>query len=172
MTAGICAFPYATQFTIHEDIGRGIDNGNHQTGEGVSGGYERSCISTILLKIESSHTGASTKDPVDFRDRILADALRGNAALGELTQGRPDPPGIHNRCRRRRRLQQGSPTDAGCTFLIQRRMLRQPTEQSVEVAKAVAVRRLRGGVRIHEVEPEARSCRGRRRWPLMNIGRP
>jgi len=108
-----------------------------------------------LDRIDPACAGAPAQHPIHLCHGIVADAHGAAAALGQHAQGRADAARVNQRGSCGGWLQHGSSTNTSGTLLIERSARREPRQECIEVAQEIAVRNLRGGVRIHELEPEA-----------------
>lgn len=155
VTARIGAATNAIEFAVDQRIGSGLHNRDDETRERVAGGYERAGVGGIGVPIDSAGAGAPAQHPIHLCHGIVADAHGAAAALGQHAQGRADAARVNQRGGCGGWLQQGPSTNTSGTLFVECSARCEPRQECIEVAQEIAVRNLRGGVRIHELEPEA-----------------
>ncbi len=140
MTARIRASPYSTEFSLDQGLRRRFHDRNHEAREGIPGWYEAANVSSAEPRIDASGPGTAAQHSIDLNDCILSHARQLCPAFRQGAQGSPYPTGIHQRGRCCCRLQNGAAQNANASFVVNGRVLLQPTEQGVEVAQQISAR--------------------------------
>jgi len=173
MAARIGAPADARQFVADKRVGSRFHDGNHEARKGIAGRDETAHVAAgHEIGIEASGTGTASKHAVDFDHGILAHLVLRVPAFGQGTERRAHPSRVHQPGSCGGRLQDRTPADTGGAFLVYRGFALQPRQECLEVAQQVPPGHLRGGVRIHEVEPESRPRGDRPGKSIARIGPP
>ena len=172
MAARIGTTADARQLVADERIGRRLDDGNHETGERIARGHETPDVPAIRIGVETACASAAAEHTVDLDDGIFAHLVLRLSAFGQRPECGAYPPGVHQSCRGRSRLQHGAPANPRCALLVDGRLIVQPGQQRLEIAQQITAGHLRGSISVDEVEPKARSRRHRAGKSVTRFGPP
>lgn len=170
MTTRVGAAPNACEFFRDECFCCRLDDGDHQSREGIAGGHKGARPHAIGRLFEAARTGTAAEHTIDLHHGVIAHPLGVRAAFGQCTESGPHTTRVDERRSGGGRLQHGATTNAGGPLAIDGVGTLQPGQQGFEIAQQITARRLRGGVGVHEIEPESRAWRRHGRRTARHIG--
>src|SRR5438093_6463687 len=113
--ADVGAAADAGQLAQDESIGRGLDDGNHETGKRVTDGNERARVGAIAAPLHAARAGTASEHTIDLAKRLVTNLLaevHPGAALRQRAKRGAHTPGADERGRGTRRLFARAPTHA------------------------------------------------------------
>ena len=150
---GISAASYPNELTEDERIGGTLDHGDQQAREGVTDRHEGAHERAVARELDAPCPGTAPQHAIDLGQRVHANVMRPEAALGERTKHGSDAPGIAQHRESAGGLLVRATTHARRPLLIQQTRALQPSHEALEILQPVTA--TDHAFRVYEIEPQS-----------------